>query len=164
MRPHPCVHTSAPAPLAVAQVTAALLNPPFEERHSVWHLADSDERACAYIGGSAPARWGPFGDYGPLAPHPDGENIQAPPVFVPATAPAERKKTAMELRRRHPLYTSVTLMLLTEIINSRLFTTVRDTLGLTYDVSFEVSWYWRGLSSGCMCGVDVRVQRRSGCV
>ena len=43
------------------------------------------------------------------------------------------------LRRGHPLFQSVTLMLLTEIVNSRLFTTVRDTLGLTYDVSFEVS-------------------------
>mmetsp|Transcript_40731 Transcript_40731/g.121487 ORF Transcript_40731/g.121487 Transcript_40731/m.121487 type:complete len:235 (-) Transcript_40731:440-1144(-) len=34
-------------------------------------------------------------------------------------------------------------MLLTEIINSRLFTTVRDTLGLTYDVSFEVTLFDR---------------------
>ena len=37
--------------------------------------------------------------------------------------------------------------LLTEIINSRLFTTVRDTLGLTYDVSFELSLFDR-LPSG----------------
>ncbi len=37
-------------------------------------------------------------------------------------------------------------MLLTEIINSRLFTTVRDTLGLTYDVSFEVSKDFRVLA------------------
>ena len=33
--------------------------------------------------------------------------------------------------------------ILTEIINSRLFTTVRDTLGLTYDVSFELSLFDR---------------------
>jgi predicted Zn-dependent peptidase len=32
----------------------------------------------------------------------------------------------------------VSLQLLAEVINSRLFTTVRDSLGLTYDVSFEV--------------------------
>jgi hypothetical protein len=45
--------------------------------------------------------------------------------------------------------------LLTEIINSRLFTTVRDTLGLTYDVSFELSLFDR-LPSGAqlllLCG------------
>jgi hypothetical protein len=37
--------------------------------------------------------------------------------------------------------------LLTEMINSRLFTTVRDSLGLTYDVSFELSLFDR-LPSG----------------
>eukprot|EP00878_Enallax_costatus_P032224 GHUV01035361.1.p1 GENE.GHUV01035361.1~~GHUV01035361.1.p1 ORF type:complete len:101 (-),score=27.66 GHUV01035361.1:177-479(-) len=41
-------------------------------------------------------------------------------------------------RRRYPLYATITLQLLAEVINSRLFTTVRDSLGLTYDVSFEV--------------------------
>jgi hypothetical protein len=34
------------------------------------------------------------------------------------------------------------------VINSRLFTTVRDSLGLTYDVSFEVG----GLVILCVCG------------
>ncbi|RMZ57046.1 hypothetical protein APUTEX25_002278 [Auxenochlorella protothecoides] len=47
------------------------------------------------------------------------------------------------VRRRHPLYPSVTLALLTEVVNSRLFTTVRDTLGLTYDVSFELAGFDR---------------------
>ena len=63
---------------------------------------------------------------------------QAPPVFVPASASAEEKTRITDMRRHHPLFQSITLMLLTEIINSRLFTTVRDTLGLTYDVSWEV--------------------------
>ena len=36
---------------------------------------------------------------------------------------------AAEVRRAHPLYASIALGLLTEVINSRLFTTVRDTLG-----------------------------------
>ncbi len=39
---------------------------PFDERHTAWHLQDSDERAVAYIAGPAPARWGPFGTYDPL--------------------------------------------------------------------------------------------------
>lgn len=32
---------------------------------------------------------------------------------------------------------------MSEVINSRLFTTVRDSLGLTYDVSFEITTYDR---------------------
>lgn len=42
------------------------------------------------------------------------------------------------VRRAHPLYPSVSVALLKEVINSRLFTTVRDQLGLTYDASFKV--------------------------
>ena len=37
---------------------------------------DSDERAAAYIAGAAPCRWGPFGSFEPLGPHPDGDNIK----------------------------------------------------------------------------------------
>lgn len=45
--------------------------------------------------------------------------------------------------RSHPLFFGITMGLLAEIINSRLFTTVRDSLGLTYDVSFELSLFDR---------------------
>ena len=31
------------------------------DRHQVWHLQDSDERAVGYICGPAPSFWGPFG-------------------------------------------------------------------------------------------------------
>lgn len=48
---------------------------------------------------------------------------------------------ADEQRRQHPLYGTVALSLVAEIINSRLFTTVRDALGLTYDVSFELNLF-----------------------
>ncbi|KAH1267732.1 Stromal processing peptidase, chloroplastic [Glycine max] len=43
----------------------------------------------------------------------------------------------------HPLFFGITMGLLSEIINSRLFTTVRDSLGLTYDVSFELNLFDR---------------------
>ncbi|KAK3240438.1 hypothetical protein CYMTET_49716 [Cymbomonas tetramitiformis] len=93
-------------------------------------LQDSDDRACAYVAGPAPNRWGPL------------------PPFTPSAKPgaagsAPQSSTAATLRRGHPLYTSVSLSLLVEIINSRLFTTVRDALGLTYDVSFELSMFER---------------------
>lgn len=117
-------------------------DPPLEEKHSVWHLKDSDERACAYIAGSAPCRWGPFSER--KVPEPvDWSLIRRPPAPLPLGASHEQLEAARAVRRQHPLYTSATLGLLTEMINSRLFTTVRDTLGLTYDVSFELSLFDR---------------------
>ncbi|GAX77204.1 hypothetical protein CEUSTIGMA_g4650.t1 [Chlamydomonas eustigma] len=121
-----------------------ILSPPLEQRHTVWHLKDSDERACSYVAGAAPLRWGPYGSYEPLSSLPSvNGDIQAPPIFVQITASAAEKAKAAEMRRNHPLYQGVTLMLFSEIVNSRLFTTVRDTLGLTYDVSFEVTMFDR---------------------
>ena len=114
-----------------------------EERHSVWHLKDSDERACAYIAGLAPCRWGEFGKQQHTLEHLDPADIPRPPAPLPPGASNEDIQSARDLRRKHPLYASATLGLLTEMINSRLFTTVRDTLGLTYDVSFELSLFDR---------------------
>lgn len=103
-----------------------------------WHLKDSDERACAYIAGFAPPRWdASLGVVTEIVP----------PVLVPPTATPEVRMAAMAQRRRHPLYRSVSLQLLSEIMNSRLFTTVRDSLGLTYDVSYELALFDR-LQSG----------------
>lgn len=85
-------------------------------------------------------RWGPLGSRDPLQP------LTAPiepPVMVPPTASPQAKAAAAVKRQQHPLYGTVTLFLMTEVINSRLFTTVRDSLGLTYDVSFEVTLYDR---------------------
>ena len=50
--------------------------------------------------------------------------VLAPPV-LPVTATAEEKFRANLVRRAHPLYSLVTLKLLQEIMNGRLFTTVR---------------------------------------
>lgn len=125
------------ASLEVAKVRS----PPAEERHMVWHLKDSDERACAYIAGTAPNRWGNFTEAQQLE-RAAGKEVVPPPALSP-NAPAEALAAAAAARRAHPLYASVTLNLLSEIINSRLFTTVRDTLGLTYDVSFELSLFDR---------------------
>ncbi|KAL6754220.1 peptidase M16 inactive domain-containing protein [Haematococcus lacustris] len=120
-------------------VTIPLQDLPFEARHSAWHLKDSDQRACAYIAGAAPARWGPMGNFDPLPPYP--LSFDPPPMTLPLGASPQQRQAATEARRRHPLFTSCVLMLLTEVINSRLFTTVRDSLGLTYDVSFEVTMF-----------------------
>ncbi|KAG2497394.1 hypothetical protein HYH03_004550 [Edaphochlamys debaryana] len=133
VRPRP-----APEPLFMHPI--AFRNPPTTERHQTWHLRDSDERAVAYIGGPAPARWGPLGFFGPLEPL---QRPIKPPQGAKAMMDAAARADAEATRRNHPVFAGVMLMLLTEIINSRLFTTVRDSLGLTYDVSFEVTLFDR---------------------
>ena len=86
---------------------------------------DSDERAVAFIAGKAPTRWGPFG----AAEPPRAPAGGGPPLHPPAhAAPAELARAA-QVRRAHPLYADVSLRLLTEIMNSRLFTTVRAPAG-----------------------------------
>jgi hypothetical protein len=106
----------------------------------------ADERACAYIAGAAPNRWGNF-----TATQQQGRRCApgqvVPPLVLEPGASPEEVQRAADIRRAHPLYASIALGLLTEVINSRLFTTVRDTLGLTYDVSFELSLFDR-LPSG----------------
>ncbi|KAL5713697.1 hypothetical protein ACHQM5_015750 [Ranunculus cassubicifolius] len=96
-------------------------------------LKDTDERACAYIAGPAPNRWGYITDGTDL--------FDSVSNVVPETI-GEKKDSEINVRS-HPLFFGITLGLLAEVINSRLFTTVRDSLGLTYDVSFELSLFDR---------------------
>ena len=84
------------------------------------HVQDSDERAVAYIAGKAPSRWGSFGADSPVtAP----VMVVCPQVLLPNASSAQIERNT-EIRRAHPLYADVSLRLLTEIMNSRLFTTV----------------------------------------
>ncbi|CAN1837818.1 Stromal processing peptidase, chloroplastic [Linum perenne] len=109
-------------------------------------LKDTDERACAYIAGPAPNRWGLTVDGKDLLQSFSGTTGS---LFLPCMASrqsTEGKDAQQELHsklRSHPLFFGITMGLLAEIINSRLFTTVRDSLGLTYDVSFELSLFDR---------------------
>jgi predicted Zn-dependent peptidase len=122
-------------PPVISTTSPQLVQPQTPQRVQ-WHLKDSDERACAYIAGQAPARWFSFGKGNPKAP------VEAP-IQLPRIAPPHLVAQANDVRRRHPLYPMVTLNLLTEIMNGRLFTTVRDSLGLTYDVNFEIQSFDR---------------------
>ncbi|XVF74025.1 hypothetical protein PTKIN_Ptkin13bG0028700 [Pterospermum kingtungense] len=105
-------------------------------------LKDTDERACAYIAGPAPNRWGFTVD---------GKDLLESVVDIPFANDAqphseEGKDVQKDLQRKlrgHPLFFGITMGLLAEVINSRLFTTVRDSLGLTYDVSFELNLFDR---------------------
>jgi len=83
-------------------------------------MQDSDERAVAYIAGKAPSRWGRFGADTVLAP----PMLVVSPQVLPPNASSAQIDRNTEVRRAHPLYADVSLRLLTEIMNSRLFTTV----------------------------------------
>ncbi|KAL0464048.1 UNVERIFIED_CONTAM: Stromal processing peptidase, chloroplastic [Sesamum latifolium] len=130
-------------------------------QHQQVFLKDTDERACAYVAGPAPNRWGfTF----------EGKNLLESVSNVPAFSehqnfeeqPGGLDITGKDLQgklRAHPLFFAITMGLLQEIVNSRLFTTVRDSLGLTYDVSFELNLFDR-LNLGC-CGCLQECPQRS---
>ncbi|KAL6873468.1 hypothetical protein ACP4OV_013550 [Aristida adscensionis] len=100
------------------------------------YIKDTDERACAYIAGPAPNRWGFATEGNDLfnAIRPADAEISEPVKLD------QMGKRHIDVRS-HPLFFGITLSLLAEIINSRLFTTVRDSMGLTYDVSFELNLF-----------------------
>ncbi|KAI0496559.1 hypothetical protein KFK09_022879 [Dendrobium nobile] len=110
------------------------------------YLKDTDERACAYIAGPAPNRWG-FSAEGKdlfdLINSAPSEDEKFNSEKTPSLQEKDIESNIQKNMRYHPLFFGVTLGLLAEIINSRLFTTVRDSLGLTYDVSFELSLFDR---------------------
>ncbi|XP_022681972.1 stromal processing peptidase, chloroplastic [Setaria italica] len=102
------------------------------------YIKDTDERACAYIAGPAPNRWGfatEGNDLFNVIRRSGADAEISEPVNLDLTG-----KKHIDVRS-HPLFFGITLSLLAEIINSRLFTTVRDSMGLTYDVSFELNLF-----------------------
>ncbi|EKX47207.1 hypothetical protein GUITHDRAFT_159585 [Guillardia theta CCMP2712] len=91
-----------------------------------FEISDSDPRAVAYVAGTAPNRWGVMADgeeklgYGTKTEMPDGRDY-----------------------RSHPLYQCVTLQILQEVLNRRLFTVVRERERLTYDANFHLTGFER---------------------
>ncbi|XP_076939981.1 stromal processing peptidase, chloroplastic-like [Bidens hawaiensis] len=109
-------------------------------------LKDTDERACAYIAGPAPNRWGYRVDGSDFLE--SVRNMSVNKDVHPETQEqlVKAENTNFDLQRRsrnHPLFFAIAVGLLAEIINSRLFTEVRDSQGLTYDVSFEINLFDR---------------------
>eukprot|EP00271_Cylindrocystis_brebissonii_P022866 TRINITY_DN898_c0_g1_i1.p1 TRINITY_DN898_c0_g1~~TRINITY_DN898_c0_g1_i1.p1 ORF type:complete len:1519 (-),score=355.87 TRINITY_DN898_c0_g1_i1:1045-5601(-) len=122
-------------------------------------LRDTDERARAYIAGAAPNRWGLTQDgrdlntiMDPVPPNLSLTEARALAGLGVEVVEGDKSQLFWK-RRRHPLFASISLSLLAEIINARLFTTVRDALGLTYDVSFEVSLFDRLRLGWCVISV-----------
>ena len=92
-------------------------------------LTDSDPRAVAYVAGSAPNSWGTLADGTTVAQR---------------VMEADKRQSDYDKRRRsHPLFAHVTLKLLSEIVNRRLFSTVRERRQLTYDANFSLTGFER---------------------
>lgn len=121
------------------------------------YLRDSDERACAVLAGPGPKMWAPM--FNPTLPEissvkpkdVDGNGTVAQTMaeqlgYHPLDQVNQQAHVAgnpfaaQSARRANPLATFVAGMLLTEVIGGRLFTTVRDALGLTYDCNFQLAF------------------------
>lgn len=99
------------------------------KRHIELELTDSDPRAVAYVAGKAPNMWG-FLEDGTSVP----EKIMA----------ADKSASEYDKKRRsHPLFANAALSLLSEIINRRLFSNVRERKQLTYDANFSLTGFER---------------------
>jgi len=117
-------------------------------------IKDSDPRAVAYVAGRAPNRWGTMAD-GSKALDPavgEGEKTKASKTEMVKNLFSGLIKKGGQIRganedeidyRRHPLYPCVTLMLLQEVLNRRLFSTVREKKRLTYDANFHLTGFER---------------------
>jgi len=114
-----------------------------EDRQRTAHIEDSDERAVANLGGGAPNRWGKGDSY-----HKEKMTQKKFSWDAPGSA-----------LKDHPLYPSICLLALREVINTRLFSTVRDSLGLSYDCSFELSLFDRLEAGWYTCTVSAHPAR-----
>eukprot|EP00293_Proteomonas_sulcata_P011156 CAMPEP_0184289098 /NCGR_PEP_ID=MMETSP1049-20130417/1555_1 /TAXON_ID=77928 /ORGANISM="Proteomonas sulcata, Strain CCMP704" /LENGTH=788 /DNA_ID=CAMNT_0026595753 /DNA_START=1 /DNA_END=2369 /DNA_ORIENTATION=- len=124
-------------------------------------IADSDPRAVAYVAGPAPNRWGDMPDgSGGLQPDENeaGKDADDKEGSKRARFMQSLKGLRDKLRdgvsqnqemmdvsdyRNHPLFPCVTLQLLQEVLNRRLFSTVRERKRLTYDANFHLTSFER---------------------
>jgi len=89
--------------------------------HVHLELEDPDPRAVAYVAGKCPNKWGFIG----------AEDAKIQHI-------CEIDKID-EGRRSHPFFGAACLLLITEIINRRLFSIVREQKQLTYDANFSLT-------------------------
>ena len=102
---------------------------PLPGRHIDLELEDPDPRAVAYVSGSSPNGWGYMADGSTVADR---------------VAAADPKASDYDKRRRgHPLFAHVCLRLISEIVNRRLFSNVRERRQLTYDANFSFTGFDR---------------------
>jgi predicted Zn-dependent peptidase len=113
----------------IPEWTGRVPAPKLPGQHLELELPDSDPRAVAYVSGTAPNAWGYLADGTTVAEH---------------VLSADSKASEYDKKRRsHPLFAFCALSLLSEIVNRRLFSTVRERKQLTYDANFSFSGFER---------------------
>jgi predicted Zn-dependent peptidase len=110
-------------------------------------LKDSDERACAVAAGPGPSMWAPMRSLVSEIPSYVNQDAFTPEQIAALRDPVNEVAAAkgnpfaqQSVRRANALATYCAGMMLAEVIGGRLFTTVRDALGLTYDCNFTMSF------------------------
>ena len=138
----PATPLPAPPPLALNDV--AKDDPARAQR--LW-LKDSDERACAVAAGPGPSMWAPMPSLVSEIPSYVNQDAFTPEQIAALRDPVNEVAAAkgnpfaqQSVRRANALATYCAGMMLAEVIGGRLFTTVRDALGLTYDCNFTMSF------------------------
>lgn len=143
------------------------------------HLPDSNPRAFVYVSGRTPNRWGYMDggkklvDYlASVAPDvslhvlvpwtcmttghaPEHPTHQPLPPNVQKPKPNKQADDAAQMRRHHPGFPFVSLLLIQEIMNRRLFSNIREKKQLTYDANFRCASFlgvfvfvWYGVYEG----------------
>jgi len=111
---------------------------PLAERmdHEVIRLTipDSEARGVAYIAGTA-ASWSGHAW--------DGSAFWNSKRVADLRCAEEEQLVEQEARRNHPLFGYVGIRMITSIISRELFSTVRETKGLTYEANFNMTGFDR---------------------
>mmetsp|Transcript_36185 Transcript_36185/g.53050 ORF Transcript_36185/g.53050 Transcript_36185/m.53050 type:complete len:1205 (+) Transcript_36185:144-3758(+) len=113
--------------------------------HIDLELTDSDPRAVSYVAGKAPNLWGYLDDGTTVS-----EQIMK----------ADKKASDFDKQRRgHPLFANVALSLVSEIVNRRLFSTVREKRQLTYDANFSLTGFERLMGGWFLVTVTASIEK-----
>ena len=136
---------------AEAPLPCIPMMPSVPNRDLYIEIKDSDPRAVAYVAGRAPNRWGVMSDGTRALAQKQQETSKSSKTQMVRTLFTNLVNKGMdsaqaqdaELYRQHALYPCMTLMLLTEILNRRLFSTVREKKRLTYDANFHLTGFER---------------------
>merc|ERR1712146_9327 len=117
-----------------------------EKRYIQVNVPDSNPRAFVYVSGRTPNRWGDMAD---------GKKLVD---FMRERTSSEEGEMAL-LRREHKAFPFISLLMIQEIINRRLFSNVREKKQLTYDASFR--WHPYDLYTGGWYSVQIAASPES---
>mmetsp|Transcript_37548 Transcript_37548/g.107441 ORF Transcript_37548/g.107441 Transcript_37548/m.107441 type:complete len:459 (+) Transcript_37548:2-1378(+) len=110
---------------------------PKDKRQVDVHVLDSDQRALVHLAGFGPNRWGFLPDGAHVNDKIAKRSVPGGNLLLLIQRPGSDKPS----RRDHPAFARVALSMLQDIINKRMFSSLREEKHLTYDASFEFMSY-----------------------